>query len=127
MGAHGQDAMARGEGGMSIGSVLEIKNAAASEKLVALAHYRGDQAPSYEPIQSKVLGTTIQMVGMNVGMQPTESSVTVAVNRPGGNSSQPDMLVVEASIKPYINLLWGGTLVMLAGFVLAIVKRSKED
>ena len=127
MGAHGKDAMARGERGMSIGSVLEIKNAAASEKVVALAHYRGDQPPSYEPIKSEVLGTTIQMVGMNVSMQPTESSVTVAVNRPGDASSQPDMLVVEASVKPYINLLWGGTLVMLAGFALAIVKRSKED
>jgi cytochrome c-type biogenesis protein CcmF len=67
------------------------------------------------------------MVGMNVGMQPMESSITVAVNRPGDTQPQPDVLVVEASIKPFINLLWGGTVVMLAGFALAIVKRTKED
>ena len=127
MGAHGKDAMARGESGMSIGSVLEIRNASAREKVVALAHYRSNEAPRYEPVRSDVLGATIQLVGMNVGMQPTESSVTVAVSRPGGAQSQPDVLVVEASIKPFINLLWGGTLVMLAGFGLAIVKRSKED
>ncbi len=127
MGAHGKDAMASGEGEMSIGSVLEIKSASTREKVVALAHYRSNAAPRYEPVRSEVLGATIQMVGMNVGMQPTESSITVAVNRPGGAGPQPDVLVVEASMKPFINLLWGGTLVMLAGFALAIVKRSKEE
>jgi cytochrome c-type biogenesis protein CcmF len=127
MGAHGTDKMARGEGGMSIGSVLEIKNASAREKLVAVAHYKTNAAPSFEPVRSELLGTTIQMVSMNVGMQPTESSVTVAVNRPGSAEPQPDVLVVEASVKPFINLLWGGTVIMLAGFALAIVKRSKED
>jgi cytochrome c-type biogenesis protein CcmF len=39
----------------------------------------------------------------------------------------PESLVIDASIKPCINLLWGGTLVMMAGFVLAFVKRSKES
>lgn len=127
MGAHGKEAMGRADGDMSIGSVLEIKKASAAEKVVALAHYRSNAAPTYDPVRSEVLGATIQMVAMNVGMQPTESSVTVAVNRPVSAESQPDVLIVEASVKPFINLLWGGTLVMLAGFALAIVKRSKED
>jgi cytochrome c-type biogenesis protein CcmF len=39
----------------------------------------------------------------------------------------PESLVIDVSIKPYINFLWGGTLVMMAGFVLALVKRSKES
>jgi len=39
----------------------------------------------------------------------------------------PESLVVDASVKPLISLLWGGTLVMMAGFVLAFVKRSKES
>ena len=39
----------------------------------------------------------------------------------------PESLVIDASVKPYINLLWGGTLVMMAGFVLAFLKRSKES
>jgi cytochrome c-type biogenesis protein CcmF len=39
----------------------------------------------------------------------------------------PESLVVDASIKPCINLLWGGTLVMMAGFFIAFVKRSKES
>ena len=39
----------------------------------------------------------------------------------------PESLVIDASIKPFIILLWGGTLVMMAGFSLALVKRSKES
>jgi cytochrome c-type biogenesis protein CcmF len=127
MGAHGKEMMARGDGGMSIGSVLEIKKSSATEKVVALAHYSSKSAPTFDAVRSDILGTTVQMTGMNVGMQAGESSVTLVVPRPGSVSSQPDVLVVEASVKPFINLLWGGTLVMLAGFALAILKRSKED
>jgi cytochrome c-type biogenesis protein CcmF len=39
----------------------------------------------------------------------------------------PESLVIDASVKPGINLLWGGTLVMMAGFLLAFLKRSKES
>jgi cytochrome c-type biogenesis protein CcmF len=39
----------------------------------------------------------------------------------------PESLVIDASVKPCINLLWGGTVVMMAGFLLAFVKRSKEQ
>ena len=127
MGAHGKEAMARGEGGMSFGSVLEIKKGSATEQVVALAHYGTNQPPDYDPVRSELLGATLQMVGMNVGMQSKESSVTVAVIRPGTAQPQPDVLVIEASVKPFINLLWGGTVIMLAGFALAIVKRSKEN
>jgi cytochrome c-type biogenesis protein CcmF len=128
MGARGRDAMVRGGNeGMSIGTVLQISRASLSETVVPLAYYQNNAAPRYESVRSSVLDATVQMVEMHVGMQSTESSVTVAVSRPGAAQAQPDVLVVEASVKPYINLLWGGTLVMLAGFVLAIVKRSKEE
>lgn len=123
MGAHGKEAMARGDGTMSIGSVLEIKNGSAAEKVVPIAHYRSNEQPQFESVRSEVLGATIQMVKMNVGM---ESSITVAVSRGGASPSQPDVLVVEASIKPFINLIWSGTILMLVGFGLAIFKRSKE-
>jgi len=49
------------------------------------------------------------------------------VTREHGDVHAPEALVVEASIKPYINLLWGGTLVMMLGFVLSIFKRAKEE
>ena len=38
-----------------------------------------------------------------------------------------DVLIVEASIKPFINLVWSGLIVLLAGLVVTIVRRSQES
>ncbi len=51
------------------------------------------------------------------------AAADASTNAPLGAES----LVIDASVKPGINLLWGGTLLMMAGFVLALVKRSKES
>jgi cytochrome c biogenesis factor len=40
--------------------------------------------------------------------------------------AQPEVLMVEASVKPFISVVWGGTVIMLVGFVLAIIKRMRE-
>ena len=42
------------------------------------------------------------------------------------NSEQRDMLVVEASVKPYINLVWSGVIILLVGFLVTIVRRAQE-
>jgi cytochrome c-type biogenesis protein CcmF len=44
----------------------------------------------------------------------------------GGVTRAPDVLVAEASIKPYINLVWAGTVLVLLGFVVTIVRRGRE-
>jgi cytochrome c-type biogenesis protein CcmF len=37
-----------------------------------------------------------------------------------------DWLVVQAYEKPYINLLWLGTVIMFVGFGLAIFRRASD-
>jgi cytochrome c-type biogenesis protein CcmF len=39
---------------------------------------------------------------------------------------KPDVLVVEASIKPYINLVWNGVIILIVGFIVTIVRRARE-
>ncbi|HTO94625.1 MAG TPA: cytochrome c biogenesis protein CcsA [Bacteroidota bacterium] len=56
-----------------------------------------------------------------VGVQEPEATPAST-----GAAPEPQALVADVSTKPYINFLWGGTLVMMAGFALACVKRSKE-
>ena len=55
--------------------------------------------------------------------------VGLDTNKPAGDAmgQQEETLVVEASVKPFINLVWGGTVVMVVGFILSILKRSKEQ
>ncbi|RZK72863.1 MAG: cytochrome C biogenesis protein, partial [Pedobacter sp.] len=38
-----------------------------------------------------------------------------------------DWIVMKAVVFPYINLFWGGTIIMVIGFVLAIFRRAKES
>jgi cytochrome c-type biogenesis protein CcmF len=37
-----------------------------------------------------------------------------------------DVLVVEASVKPYINFVWSGVIILLLGFIITIIRRSPE-
>jgi cytochrome c-type biogenesis protein CcmF len=41
-------------------------------------------------------------------------------------AKKADVLVVEASVKPYINLVWSGVIVLLVGFIVTIVRRVQE-
>lgn len=37
-----------------------------------------------------------------------------------------DWIVLKAIVFPYINLFWGGTIIMVIGFILSIFRRAKE-
>jgi len=37
-----------------------------------------------------------------------------------------EVLVIEASVKPFINLVWFGVIVILAGFVVSMIRRISE-
>ncbi|KAB2846283.1 MAG: hypothetical protein F9K45_02190 [Melioribacteraceae bacterium] len=38
-----------------------------------------------------------------------------------------EVLSIDASIKPFINLVWAGVIVMVAGFIISAFRRSKES
>jgi cytochrome c-type biogenesis protein CcmF len=40
--------------------------------------------------------------------------------------AENDILVVEASVKPWINLVWTGVIILLVGFLVTIVRRTQE-
>ena len=42
------------------------------------------------------------------------------------NTTQRDYVVLKAIEKPMINLLWIGTLVLMLGFIMAIIRRYRE-
>lgn len=41
-------------------------------------------------------------------------------------TDKKDWIVLKAIVFPYINLLWGGTIIMIVGFLLSIFRRAKE-
>ena len=63
---------------------------------------------SQPPRHRDLLQAPVQLVRVNVGGEGSPSTVVLVVQR-GNPSAQgrPEMLIVDASIKPFINLLWG--------------------
>jgi len=62
--------------------------------------------------------------------EPKKSSVTLTIdslhNHGHAEGTKVETLVVEASIKPYINLVWLGTAMLIIGFFITIFRRSQE-
>jgi cytochrome c-type biogenesis protein CcmF len=59
----------------------------------------------------------------------SKSKVEISVKTPRDPSVpvKDETLVVEASIKPYINLVWVGTVTLVIGFFLTILRRVSES
>jgi cytochrome c biogenesis factor len=56
-----------------------------------------------------------------------ESTVDIAVvDETAPKKDIPETLVLTASIKPFINFVWGGTLIMVSGFFLALLARYRR-
>lgn len=119
MGQHGADAM-------TVGSILEISNGKSRETLTPSLVYATNGSPSGKPIRSELLNANIQLVSMNVGMGNEKSTITVQLDNHQHEGQARETLVVEASVKPFVTLLWVGSFMMFAGIVLSIIKRIKE-
>jgi cytochrome c-type biogenesis protein CcmF len=65
----------------------------------------------------------------DLGLRLTFMNIDPNTNRftMGVNTTQKDYVILKAMEKPFINVLWIGTLLMAVGFVLAIVRRVKEN
>jgi len=68
--------------------------------------------------------------GMNPSKNESEASVTLEVkglhDDGKAQTSKAETLVVEASVKPFINLVWMGTALLIGGFLITIVRRIQE-
>ena len=51
---------------------------------------------------------------------------TKSASAADNSGAQEETLVAEASIKPFINLVWSGVIILLVGFLVTIVRRAQE-
>jgi cytochrome c-type biogenesis protein CcmF len=110
--------------GMKVGAVLEITDGILRETITPVLVYRPGQAPHSEPLPSTILQGSVRLTAIGVGQG--SSGATFVVERSGAPGSAAEALVVEASLKPWIVLVWAGMALITIGFVMAILKRMKE-
>ena len=115
-------------GDVTIGVVLNIIREGKEETVKPLFK-RTASGPSYVPGKLSDSRAEFSIVKLQPNREDkSQSTVDVAFSNPEKASHEPkvETLVVEASIKPFINLVWMGTVTLIVGFVLTIVRRVQE-
>ncbi len=114
-----------GGGTFKIGADLTIKYNGKEESLEPYMQNEG-QGPQYFPAESKDADLKISITSMNATGKEV-SLVFSKLNASHTSSAPREVLTVEASIKPFISLVWIGVLVMAAGFIISAFRRTKES
>jgi cytochrome c-type biogenesis protein CcmF len=58
-----------------------------------------------------------------VGVNPQDGSITIETSEADLSG---DFIIMKAIVFPWINLVWAGTIIMIIGFMVAIIRRIKE-
>ena len=82
------------------------------------------------PILNKILdfGKKLDEQGLKLrftNVLPDKNKFEITVYQKP-KTERKDWIVMKAIVFPYINLLWGGTIIMVIGFLLSIFRRAKE-
>jgi cytochrome c-type biogenesis protein CcmF len=108
-----------------MGAELEVTINGKTEKLIAEQEMSQNGA---NPIPVKLQSNdqyTFYLTKLSVA---GESTVDVAIMDDAklSNTNAPETLILTASIKPFINLVWGGTIVMVLGFYFSLLTRYRR-
>ncbi len=115
-------------GSFVIGAILEIEKNGKKERIVPkMKNTRGEI--EYVMAQSSLNKNEFSIVKMMPDREdPSNSKLEFSVRDPQSTSAAKgeETLIVEASIKPFINLVWVGTLTVVLGFIVTVYRRRQE-
>jgi cytochrome c-type biogenesis protein CcmF len=127
MAGHNPNSM---EGGTKIGVKLDIVSGYEKETVIPYVINNGKDQKFFG-VESKLLGGKIEFLAMSIGgMGEGKSAIQLQLKKEGEkmpSMAHKEVLAVEASVKPFINLVWIGTILVLLGFFIAILRRKLAD
>jgi cytochrome c-type biogenesis protein CcmF len=112
----------------SIGSVkLDSADVAVKAQIRVKGEYQDYMAEPIFLIRNRMVGRIPDEIG-DLGVQLTLMNIHPETNQfsVGVSTRQKDYVILKAMEKPLINVLWLGTLMLMAGFSIAMVRRFKE-
>jgi cytochrome c-type biogenesis protein CcmF len=83
---------------------------------------------TFEPAEISELNLKLQMTDLDASgtVKLDLSEINAANSEADETAAAQPSLTIDASVKPFIGLVWLGTLVMTLGFVVSVVRRTKE-
>lgn len=112
-------------GDFQIGARLKVEFAGKSFAVEPLMKAENGKK-EFVPVKVEDANLSLQMAGMDAG-----GKVSLLVSKINGaetvKAAPKQVLTVEASVKPLISLVWTGVLLMVFGFIISVLRRSKES
>lgn len=78
------------------------------------------------PNQSDEAGVLVSFDKMNAPMDLKSGEKATYVLTVSNRRPRPEYIIMKAIVFPWINLVWAGTIIMVIGFVISIIRRVKE-
>lgn len=110
------DGLALQEGDVAVKAKLVVMDYDVEKRIEPIFIIRDNQVGRIPVIENE-LGVKVELTNI----VPEENKFIFTVNR-----YQKDYVVLKAIVKPQINILWVGTIIMLIGFSIAIFRRFDE-
>lgn len=114
-------------GDFQIGAVLKVNyNGGSTTVEPLMKSVKG--AKEYVPVELKDANLKIALSNLEAS-----GKVNLVLSKLDGGQVQTtpavtkEVLAIEASLKPFINFIWFGVLITVAGFIVSAVRRSKES
>ena len=105
-----------GEGDAAVKAMIRVLDKD-QEFVITPSFVIRDRLVARKPEVNKDLGFRVQFQEID----PSTGKFTFAVN-----TTQRDFIVMKATEKPLINILWLGTFVLVIGFIMATIRRFKD-
>lgn len=112
----------------TIGADLEIEENGTKTPITVKIKYSGDGVPEFIPVKYRE-HIDFYLVRISISDKPLIQLAVVDRNqkRETNSSITSETLILSASIKPLINLVWGGTVIIVIGFALSVVNRYRKS
>jgi cytochrome c-type biogenesis protein CcmF len=124
---HGGSSGMSAGGEIAIGAVLEVKRGTVSEQVTAVTLYKDAQTHQTKPASTKDGKLSFELLGMNVDAPGKGSTIQLGVKGLEELRAAPtetsQLLVVEASLKPFMSLVWVGAFLMMLGLAIALTTK----
>lgn len=111
------------DGKIKVVAILEVSKDGKSETIEPVYSVQAGSAPA---IEYASLPSAPNVAFAITRIDATGGKVMVEAKGLGADVQPQETLIVEASVKPFINVLWLGTYVVAIGFAVSIYRRWQE-
>jgi cytochrome c-type biogenesis protein CcmF len=117
-------------GGAKIGAMLLLTaRDGKTDSITLYSKFGGPNGPEPVPVMVPNTNITAYFVRPEPDRDHPENSKAIVALDDKDHPPPPlrEVIAFDVSVKPFINLVWGGVIVMVLGFVFSIARRKKES